>query len=239
MMREETFRKAIGDWRQPLPHPRFAVFRNNVAAALAAALRVRFPVIERLVGREFFAAMAHAYAGEQRPQSPVLIGYGGSFPDFIAGFPPAAGVAYLADVARLESAWWRAYHAADASPLQAQDFAAVPPEDWAGARLIIHPSAELYSSPWAAVSIWHAHHGGRPMAEINVEEAEWALVCRPFADVELRRIAPASHCFLGHLMAGLALADAAERAAASYPGFDPAAQTGALASLNIITGLQT
>lgn len=36
---------------------RFAVYRNNVAVSLLAALADRFPVIERLIGPDFFAAM--------------------------------------------------------------------------------------------------------------------------------------------------------------------------------------
>ena len=40
---------------------RFAVYRNTVAAGLIEALRARFPVVERLVGEDFFRAMARAY----------------------------------------------------------------------------------------------------------------------------------------------------------------------------------
>src|SRR5579864_7312457 len=44
------------------PERRFAVYRNNVAAGLVEALATRFPVVKRLVGDEFFRAMAHLYA---------------------------------------------------------------------------------------------------------------------------------------------------------------------------------
>ena len=37
---------------------RFAVYRNNVTVSLTEALAQRFPVIKRLVGEEFFAALA-------------------------------------------------------------------------------------------------------------------------------------------------------------------------------------
>ena len=39
------------------------------------------------------------------------------FPEFLARFPPAASLAYIADVARLEWAVNRALHAPDAAPL--------------------------------------------------------------------------------------------------------------------------
>jgi Putative DNA-binding domain len=47
---------------------RFAVYRNNVVAGLVDALARRFPVVCRLVGDEFFRAMARVYA-TARPQS--------------------------------------------------------------------------------------------------------------------------------------------------------------------------
>src|SRR5262252_4778420 len=38
------------------PTRRFAVYRNNVVFSLIGALRTRFPVVERIVGVECFAA---------------------------------------------------------------------------------------------------------------------------------------------------------------------------------------
>ena len=57
-MREEGFDAALADWSSPAPHPRMWIYRNNVASALAGALAVRYPVVEQLVGAEFFAARA-------------------------------------------------------------------------------------------------------------------------------------------------------------------------------------
>ena len=72
-MDEQGFSAAIGDWSAQPPHRRFGIYRNNVASALIAALRVRYPVTEQLVGHEFFAAMAGTFAEANRPSSPVLI----------------------------------------------------------------------------------------------------------------------------------------------------------------------
>ena len=43
------------------PARRFAVYRNNVAAGLIRALEARFPVTRRLVGDDFFRAMAGGF----------------------------------------------------------------------------------------------------------------------------------------------------------------------------------
>ena len=98
---------------------RFAVHRNTVAASLIEALQARFPVVQRLVGEDFFRAMARAFVALEPPSSPLLFLYGESFAAFIARFTPAAPLPYLADVARLEYARGLAYHAADREPLAA------------------------------------------------------------------------------------------------------------------------
>jgi preprotein translocase subunit SecD len=104
------------------PPKRFAVYRNNVASSLINALRTRFPATEKIVGDEFFAAMAHLFITGNLPRSPVLMFYGDAYPDFIAGFEPARELPYLPDVARLEAARTHAYHAADAVPFGAERF---------------------------------------------------------------------------------------------------------------------
>lgn len=106
---------------------RFAVYRNNVFVGLTKALAQRFPVTERLVGSEFFVAMARAYAQDHKPASPLIMNYGDDFPDFIIAFEPAGALAYLPDIARLEAAWTDAYHAADSVAFDLAALKAVRP----------------------------------------------------------------------------------------------------------------
>jgi len=87
---------------------RFAVHRNNVVVGLINALAERFPVVSRLVGDEFFRAMARLYATMRPPASPLMMLYGETFPEFIDAFAPAAALPYLGDIARLEYARGRA-----------------------------------------------------------------------------------------------------------------------------------
>lgn len=237
MITSREFDRAIGDWRAPAPTPRFAVYRNNVSAALIAALRVRYPVTEQLVGPEFFAAMAGAFAEADRPASPVLIAYGGGLPDFIAGFAPAASVPYLADVARLESAWWRAYHAADAQPLPASELASVTPESWGDMGFSFHPSVQLVSSAFAIASIWQAHHGGAAMGSFDTATPQRVLLARPEADVAVRTVSPPFRDLLFSLLAGASLAKAVEDTASRHHGFDLAPHFSGLLGLNVITGI--
>lgn len=197
---------------------RFAVYRNNVAVSLRAALAVRFPAIRRLVGDEFFAALAGLYAETNRPRSPVLSEWGEGFADFLAAFPPLAAHPYMADVARIEYARGRAFHAADAPPVDPQRLAAADPERL---RLILHPSVTLLDLDHPAVSIWARNQpGGEGLA--LAQGPETALILRDAAfQVPVIALTPADAALLRGIRDGLTLADAAAGARAAQADHDP------------------
>lgn len=90
------------DARAPGAQARLAVHRNNWRSNLRHALAVSFPVVERLVGAEFFGWMADRFIDRQPSRSGNLDEYGAEFPAFIRDFSPAQSLPYLADVAQLE-----------------------------------------------------------------------------------------------------------------------------------------
>src|SRR5258708_13370281 len=83
-----------------VPARRFGVSRNNVVSGLVKALKSRFPVVEKIVGEEFFAAMARVFVMAQPPRSPLLATYGDDFPPFVAAFEPPREIPYLAAASR-------------------------------------------------------------------------------------------------------------------------------------------
>lgn len=121
--------------------PGFAVYRNTVTKGCVDALRANYPAVAMLVGEEWFAAAATIHARAEPPRSPVLLEYGAGFADFLAAFPPAADMRWLADVARLDRFWTEAHMAADRSPLQPSRVAALDAEQLGSAVLSPHPSA--------------------------------------------------------------------------------------------------
>lgn len=203
-------------WNGSDPARRFAVHRNNVTASLVDALADTFPVVQALVGRQFFRAMATVFVRRHPPRTPVLAQYGGELPDFIAGFEPAGALPYLADMARLELARVQAFHAADAPVL---DVAAVTRAlaegaDAGTARLLLHPATRLVASGHAVFSIWAAHQADGEVAEIDASAPEAALVVRPQDEVLVLRCDPGTAAFVQCLRQGQALADCAASAGA-------------------------
>lgn len=191
---------------------RFAVHRNNVVAGLVDALAETYPAVARLVGRDFFRAMAAAFVRARPPRSPVLLLWGGDFADWLAGFPPAATLPYLPDLARLEWARCEAYHAVDAAPADPDRLSGLPPERLATARLVAHPSLRLIASRFAVVSLWIDVTGAR-RGGLDLTQPETALVARPGLDVETRALPPETVDFLRRVRDGKPLGALAEAAA--------------------------
>lgn len=220
---QAAFAAALRDPESTIPHDlsptgavpsrrRFNVYRNNVAVSLREALEAAFPVVREIVGEEFFAAMAQAHVARTLPASPLLIEYGSGFADFIEGFEPAAGLPYLADVARLEHARSTAYHAADAEPLGIAELAGVAAEDIDRVRLGFHPSLVLIASPWPVFSIWQAHQHDDPKAVLATTdfEPEAGLVVRPGLQVHVRQLSAQAYAYCRALREGRTLAQAAD-----------------------------
>jgi hypothetical protein len=187
---------------------RFDVYRNNVAVSLTEALETGFPVLRKLLGPEFFAAMAGVFLRRHPPASPVLFLYGARMPDFLSGFPPVAHLPYLADVARLELALRGAYHAADAVPLDPAALAALPPEALETTRLTFSPPVRLIRSDHPVHGIWAANCD--PSAPRPRPGAQTAMVTRPGFDPLVDPLTPEDGALVARLMDGQPLGSAAE-----------------------------
>lgn len=204
---------------------RFAIYRNNVVVSLVDGLAARFPVTQQLVGETFFGAAAALYFRAEPPRSRLLHELGETWPDFLERFEPAAGLPWLADLARLEAARTRAFHAADAEPFGAAELAALAPTELARLRLRLHPSVQLVPSRWPIVSLWAAHLEAEPaaleaaLAQVDLTRGEDALAWRPGLEVFVRVLPAGGLAFLAALGRGRPLAEATAQAG---PATDPA-----------------
>jgi len=226
-------------WNGSDPSTRYAVYRNNVTVSLIDALADTFPVLQALVGEEFFRAMAKVFALANPPRSAVMACYGGEFPDFVDAFPPAASVPYLADVARLEMARVLAYHAGDAAPVPAETLqnTLATPDQLGRLRFTLHPSAHMLASRFAVLSIWAAHQGSLHLSAVNPDVPQSALVFRHGLDVNALEIPGGFATFIGALQDSLPLSDAAARASELDADFDLSTALALLLRWQLITNI--
>src|SRR5467141_4031662 len=199
---------------------RLRIYRNTCRSTLIEALRMAYPAVERLVGRDFFDMAAARYAGTHPPQSGYLNEYGGEFPEFLAAFAPASELPYLADVARFEWALGVAANAADAPLLDPLTVAAVDPQSHAALRFEPHPSVSFRTLAYPADRIADAVLAGdeAAMAQVDLSSGPVRLVVHRGPDgVAAERLEPGAYAFVSRLCGGQALSRLPESAPADAP----------------------
>lgn len=212
---------------------RYDVYRNNVAVSLADALEAAFPVVRKLVGDEFFRAMAGVYLRKHPPRDPLMMFYGDRMPQFLMRFEPARGLKYLPDIARLELAMRRAYHAADANPMTSDQLSALSPDSLMAARFTLAPAVEVMSSDHPIHSIYLANT--RSDAAKPKAGPQAVLITRARFDPTPHLIPQATATFVSSLSAGDPLGVAMTKSGAEL---DLGAALGVLMSQNAISNLK-
>ncbi len=227
---QSEFATALLDAAHPVPEGlrdgkgqpagrRFDVYRNNVAVSLTEALIAGFPVITRLLGEPNMRALAGIFLRQQPPSSPLMMHYGDGFPEFLGNMEQLSHLGYLADVARLELALRRSYHAADAAPIDPAALAPADPAALLAARMRLAPAAQLVRSDWPIFDIWRFNmEPGAPQPRACAQDV---LVTRPEFDPAPAPLPPGGADWIAALQAGASIGEALEMAQAAAPGFDP------------------
>jgi len=194
---------------------RVRVYRNNVVGNLTKALRLTFPAVERLVGADFFAGAAAHFISATPPRTADLYEYGSAFPTFLATFEPARGIAYLADVARLEWAVNLALHAPFVPAVTADTLLDIPESQQADLRFTPHPSLSLLTLGYPTKAIWEAvldedaDTRASSLAAIDVTVGgEVLAVLRGSNGLTFLQLSPKAHGFACAVTDGQCLADA-------------------------------
>jgi hypothetical protein len=199
---------------------RFRIYRNTCRSTLVETLRMTYPAVARLVGRDFFDTAGGKFIAAHPPRDGYLNEYGGAFADFLAALGPASALPYLADVARFEWALGIAANAVDAPVLDAGALAAVDPECHARLRFEPHPSVRFLALAYPADQIADAVLSGddAAMAQVDLSSGPVRLlVHRGPGGVEAQRLERDAYDFVSRLCAGEALASVLETAPPEAP----------------------
>lgn len=229
MTGQTAFATALLDPARPAPEglqnpfggpagKRFDVYRNNVAVSLTEALETGFPTVRKLVGDDFFKAMAGVYLRANPPEDPRLGLYGTTFPGFLARFEPVAHLRYLPDVARLDLGLRQSYHAADAAPF---DTTGHDPAAVLSLKPRLAPATLVLSSRHPVHAIWC--YNATPDAPKPAPGAQDVLIARKGYDPEPHLLPPGGLTLARALKGRLTLAEAMTRTLADHPTADIAA----------------
>ncbi|HSN18074.1 MAG TPA: DNA-binding domain-containing protein [Gammaproteobacteria bacterium] len=216
---------------------RLQVYRNNHVSALREALRAVYPVTQRLVGEEFFAAAADAYGAANPSHGGNIQDYGGAFPRFLEDYAPAASLPYLGDVAALEWRRLQTAFAAPHAPMDVRALAEVPADALADLRFHHQPAARAFDSQFPILSIWRFCQQTDPEGRLELDKgSERVLFSRKAVDVEMRLLSPGEYAFLRVLCRGETFAEACRTAFTVERSFDVEERFAALVRDEILTG---
>lgn len=227
------------------PAGRIGIYHHNRRANFRKALALGFPVIERVVGAEFFRQLADEYLARHPSRSGDLHRAGGAFAQFLHdGFAaPGSAYAYLADLARVEWAWQSALLAADAGALGVESLESFAAADWPMLRFTLQPALTLLHSIWPVHTLFMEHRGADPATVRLDAGGECLVVLRRGAQVEAHRLSEAEYALWQSLVDGRHLATALDAvmdkaSASDAEPFDLGIALGRLFALGAVAKLE-
>jgi uncharacterized protein len=218
---------------------RLAVYRGNVYANYGKALAGAYPIVRKIVGEEFFDAMAREYSRASPSRSGDLNRYGEGLADFVAGFPHTKDLPYLPDVARLEWLVHRAHFTQDSPPFDPSPLHSLHAERFADLRPRLSAACALLRSPWPLGRIWTIHqydYEGAFEIDLNAG-ADRVLVYRAGWRARVLSLATGDFSFLASAAQGATLGAALEAGVAADASFDPSTTLARWIDAQVITDL--
>lgn len=180
---------------------RLDVYHQAYRLRLAEILRNDFDGLLAMLGDDEFQEMALAYLQVHPSTHASVRWFGRHLAAFLATAAPYAQQPQLAEMAAFEWAWGQAFDAADAEPVTDTGLAAVAAGEWAGLRIVLHPSLQRLKLEWNVPEIFSALTRGeklppavarRPAVEWIVWRQQLQLVWRSLADDELAALSAAA-----------------------------------------------
>lgn len=200
---------------------RFQLYHNNIVIGFRAALTGIYPVVNKLVGDEFFHHLAREYSYQHPSHSGNLHAFGEFLPTFLIDFPGVDNLFYLPDVARLEWAYHRVFHAQEDAVLNIQKLTSLDEEESSRLRFKVSSSCRVLSSAFPVLKIWQMNQQGSTGEEVDIDEGGVQLVVRRLgADVVFEPLNKAIFTLLRSLSEGWLFVEACEEVVAVDPDCD-------------------
>ncbi len=131
------------------------IYRNNFVLSLTEALEVTFPVLQVMVGDEFFAQLAKAFIRTVPMSNAAVAQFGEALPDFMLDLEQLKEMPYLADLARFEWAYSvRINRIPTTEPFPYQGLSEVSEDDYERIHFAVNPNITLFQSSWAIIELF-------------------------------------------------------------------------------------
>lgn len=204
---------------------RFSIYRGNLLAIWNKTLANAYPVVQRLVGEDFFEDIARAYGRQYPSHSGDLNFFGEHFPPFLKVQESLLAYPYIVAVAELEWLLHRSYYARKELQISLPQLISQAGDNIQQVRLSFAPDVSFHQSEFATLAIWQAHQA----AEVEdlttpIHTPTFGVISRPGWQAQVTGLGEASYCALEALYEGQTLESALDLALQIEVDFDVGAQ---------------
>lgn len=135
---------------------RLGIYQYAYFARLEEALAEDFPALHAVLGDQAFTELCREYSRCHPSSHPSLRWFGAQMAGFLSRSEPYRSYPLLSELARFEWLLIMAFDTEDAPVLGEADAARVPPQQWPGLRIALHPAVHSFSYRWNILPIWQA-----------------------------------------------------------------------------------
>jgi hypothetical protein len=180
---------------------RLGAYVGGYRARLVEAMEEAFPALLTILGNDAFRGLVHRYRVAVPRGIYSLSDVGKNLPAFLVGDQATVRLPFLTDLATLEWACLRAFHAFERDPLDPAVVAGWGLGDWRGAELIFQSGVAVVRSEWPILDLWNlrdtppeARGGidlaveGRPQS-VLVRRAGLGVFCDPLSPPQAQVLA--------------------------------------------------
>jgi hypothetical protein len=167
---------------------RLDIYYNNTLLGLTDILTATYPVLQKIVGENFFRAVSRFYIETNSQMTGNSHAYGGELASFLRSYEPAVSWPYLPDIAAIEWAYFQASIADDAPVLDFKVLTGLISEH-PDFIVSLHPGVHYMELNFNALEIWQEHRKNK-IETIKLQESpQTILIWRdPKDDIFLQNI---------------------------------------------------
>lgn len=180
------------------------IYQHSAIANITNSLRLSYPVIEKLVGKDFFQLMCKSYIVIHWPTTGNMDDYGESFSSFLAAFEQVKHLPYLEDVAHLEWLFHQSSLANDNSYFDWTRLVKVTSSDTL--TFLLAPTVSIMRSATPVDKIWLMNQENAPeISELSLDGTSdtFIVLFRQGLKTEMMTIAESEFTFLQSIEKGL------------------------------------
>jgi hypothetical protein len=186
---------------------RLAIYSEAYRLRLSEALASNYPRLRQALGQSAFSSLAQDYIRQHDSHQPSIRWYGHAMAALLQE--------RSADIQTIELARWEwaiatAFDAEDAEVLQTSALAYVQPEQWAGLRLVFHPSMQRLATTSNVVATFKALTEDQDKPSGKHEPLQQWLIWRRQLKTQYRSLEADEAAALDRLRGGATFADVCE-----------------------------